>query len=57
MMDQEDDGWLRDRCYSCGHRLAFAASACPQCGEEFDGRENPKKWPEKCSCARCKGAG
>lgn len=48
-----DDGvWLRERCYSCGHRLRFEASACPQCGEEFDGREI-EVFPDACDCRRC----
>jgi uncharacterized OB-fold protein len=49
--------WMRLRCYACGHRLAFHASACPQCGEAFDGRENPKKYPATCSCERCTPCG
>ncbi len=55
--DDDDDGgcWLRDRCYACGHTLRFSASGCPQCGETFDGRDDPKRWPKKCTCARCTG--
>lgn len=45
--------WLRSRCYTCGHRLAFDSTACPQCREEFDGRKAPKKFPERCECDRC----
>jgi len=52
-----DDGcYLWERCYLCGHRLRFASSGCPQCGEEFDGREDPKEWPEHCDCERCEAA-
>ncbi len=45
--------WLRLRCYACGHRLRFEASGCPQCGETFDGREDPAEFPEACECKRC----
>lgn len=44
--------WLRDRCYKCGHRLRFASTACPQCGEEFHGRDI-KRYPDRCECERC----
>lgn len=51
---QENAGcWLRHRCYACGHQLRFASTACPQCGEDFDGREAPRTWPKTCDCARC----
>jgi predicted RNA-binding Zn-ribbon protein involved in translation (DUF1610 family) len=56
-MTKKDDGsYLWERCYSCGHRLAYASTACPQCGIEFDGRKDPKKWPEKCDCPRCEAS-
>lgn len=45
--------WLWSRCYSCGHRLRLDSTACPQCGEEFDGRKQPREWPDKCECDRC----
>jgi len=52
---QSDDGaYLWQRCYACGHRLALPSSACPQCGEEFDGRNDPDAWPEGCECDRCR---
>lgn len=52
--DTDDDGtWLRERCYECGHRLAFDASHCPQCGERFDGRDDPEPMPDACKCQRC----
>jgi hypothetical protein len=47
--------WLRDRCYKCGHRLRFASTGCPQCGEEFHGRDI-KRFPESCECDRCEMA-
>lgn len=54
---QKDDGcYLWERCYKCGHRLRFSSSACPQCGITFDGRDDPKKWPERCECERCSEA-
>jgi hypothetical protein len=46
--------WLRDRCYACGHTLAYAATGCPQCLEHFDGRDDPEQWPATCECKRCK---
>lgn len=52
-MRSPDDHWLRERCYACGHQLAFAATACPQCSEQFDGREEPRKYPALCQCKRC----
>ena len=45
--------WLRNRCYLCGHWLRFDATGCPQCGEEFDGRDAPKRFPRICQCPRC----
>lgn len=58
MSENEDNAgtWLRDRCYACGHQLAFAASGCPQCGETFDGRDDPDEFPDVCRCNRCEGA-
>jgi predicted amidophosphoribosyltransferase len=56
MSRKKDDGGvaLRVRCYSCGHRMAFFASACPQCGIEFDDdKKDPKRWPDNCQCKRC----
>ncbi len=53
MTDNDDGCYLWDRCYACGHRLRFSSSGCPQCGTTFDGREDPKTWPEDCNCARC----
>lgn len=52
----DEGSYLWERCYRCGHRLAFASTACPQCGTEFDGRADPKRWPERCDCARCAAA-
>ena len=49
----ERGAWLWSRCYACGHRLAYDSNGCPQCGEEFDGRKQPRKWPETCDCPRC----
>jgi len=50
---EEDKGvWQRYRCYWCGHRLAPAETACPQCGEEFDGVIRPDI-PDLCECQRC----
>lgn len=51
--DAEERLYFRDRCNYCGHRLAFAASACPECWKVFDGREDPETWPENCECERC----
>lgn len=51
-----DGAFLRERCYACGHILAFAATACPQCNEAFDDRRNPKRWPTVCDCSRCVAA-
>jgi hypothetical protein len=58
MSEQDDEiaGYLRERCDACGHRLAFAATACPQCREPFDGRKAPKTWPDRCACKRCESA-
>lgn len=57
MTDKKEKGaWLWQRCYACGHTLRFASNGCPQCGEEFDGRNPPKRWPKKCECERCKPA-
>lgn len=53
MSSNDDNAYLWDRCYACGHRLRFASTACPQCGEEFNGRDDPKTWPERCGCVRC----
>jgi uncharacterized OB-fold protein len=52
-MNQESGAWLWHKCYECGHALAFSASACPQCGEEFDGRATPEEFPDECECPRC----
>jgi len=52
-----DEGmFLWEHCYTCGHQLAYAASACPQCCEQFDGRPTPFKFPSLCTCARCLAA-
>lgn len=51
----DDRSYLWERCYRCGHRLAFASTACPQCGEGFDGRDDPNPWPDACDCDRCEG--
>lgn len=53
---QDDTSSLWSRCYSCGHRLAHAASHCPQCGEQFDARRSDDdlvQWPDCCGCPRC----
>jgi hypothetical protein len=47
----ESGGWLRGQCYACGHRLRFASSGCPQCGEHFHGHDVPVN--DVCDCARC----
>jgi hypothetical protein len=50
----EDDGsYLWQRCYACGHRLAFASDSCPQCGIHFVAGDDPPNWPETCQCDRC----
>lgn len=51
-----DGAYLWGRCYRCGHWLHFASTGCPQCGEQFDGRNEPKRWPKKCRCERCVSA-
>lgn len=43
--------WLRFQCYACGHRLRFASTGCPQCGEDFHGRK--VKIKDTCECERC----
>lgn len=54
MADRSEAGaWRWNRCYACGHRLAFEANACPQCGEYFDGRRLPVPFPDSCLCDRC----
>ena len=56
---EEDDGEalvLWSRCYACGHRLAYSASACPQCDVAFDDRSAPEVFPEACECRRCRAA-
>lgn len=54
MSNRKERGcWLWARCYACGHRLALDSTACPQCGESFDGRKEPKRFPETCECDRC----
>lgn len=50
----ERGGWLRDQCYACGHRLRFASTGCPQCSEEFHGRDVPVN--DVCECPRCVAA-
>lgn len=50
---KEKGAWLWPRCYKCGHTLRFSSNGCPQCGEMFDGRDSPKRWPRKCQCERC----
>lgn len=53
-VSKEDDGsYLWERCYACGHRLAFASDSCPQCGIHFKDGDDPPNWPEKCQCERC----
>lgn len=54
----EPGSYLRARCHQCGHRLRpdLMSTGCPQCGEDFDGRPDPKKWPEQCDCERCEAA-
>lgn len=49
----EEGSWLRSRCYACGHRLSLEATACPQCGQQFDGRVMPNPAPDRCLCQRC----
>ncbi len=49
----DDGSYLWERCYGCGHRLRFDSDGCPQCGIHFDGRDDPKVWPEHCDCPRC----
>lgn len=51
-----EDVMLWGRCYKCGHWLLFMATGCPQCGEHFDARKQPKRWPTKCQCERCASA-
>ena len=46
--------WLRSQCYACGHRLRFESTACPQCGEEFQGLK--VKMRDTCDCERCDAA-
>lgn len=41
------------RCFACGHRLAYAATRCPQCETELDDRDPPSVFPERCTCRRC----
>jgi len=53
----DDASYLWDRCYRCGHWLRFASTGCPQCGVTFDGRADPKRWPNKCDCERCRDMG
>lgn len=53
---KEKGAWLRARCYVCGHILRFDANGCPQCGEMFDGRKDPKRWSTACECERCSTA-
>lgn len=50
---EEKGDYLWHRCYRCGHRLAYAASMCPQCEESFDDRAEPSEWPDRCQCLRC----
>jgi len=53
-MDNEDASYFWDRCYSCGHRLRFEATGCPQCGIHFkDSSHEPEVFPELCTCNRC----
>ena len=55
--EEEDDGsYLWERCYACGHRLAFASDSCPQCGEHFKDGDDPPNWPDECDCQRCQEA-
>lgn len=50
----DDDGsYLWQRCYGCGHRLAYASDSCPQCGIHFIDGDDPPNWPETCACDRC----
>lgn len=55
LADETDDtgSYLWDRCYGCGHRMAFASTACPQCGIHFEDGDDPPNWPETCACDRC----
>jgi hypothetical protein len=54
MTDRTEEGsWVWDRCYACGHRLALASNGCPHCGQMFDGRTPPRRYPEQCGCERC----
>ena len=55
-LDDSDDAYLWERCYACGHRLAFASDGCPQCGIRFKDGDDPPNWPETCECDRCKQA-
>lgn len=54
--DDEEAFVVWSRCYGCGHRLAYAASACPQCNADFDDRQPPEPFPEDCECRRCVAA-
>lgn len=54
--EDDDDSYLWQRCYVCGHRLAFASDSCPQCGIRFQDGDDPPNWPEKCQCDRCRQA-
>jgi predicted amidophosphoribosyltransferase len=45
---------LLKRCYACGHRLAYSATHCPQCGGEFASMPVQRRpYPDKCQCGRC----
>lgn len=56
-LGEGDEGFsVWQRCYGCGHRLAYAATGCPQCGLSFDDRAEPAEWPDRCSCGRCEKA-
>jgi rRNA maturation endonuclease Nob1 len=48
---------LWERCFKCGHRLAYASDHCPRCGAYLgDRKKAPTKWPDDCDCPRCEAA-
>lgn len=51
MVEDSSEVHLLNRCPSCGHFLAYAASGCPQCRVQFEETDPDVFWT--CECERC----
>jgi len=45
--------WLMEECHACGHVLALASTACPQCNAEAVASWFAPQQTSQCQCRRC----